>query len=83
MDKVDTTLKRKCKDLLRQIYANAIIFSSTNESLYEEFANMIKLEFEMSMMENSSSFSDFKSKQTNEGTFIRQSKYTNEIIYKF
>lgn len=45
MEKVDTILfiKRKCKDsLIIQIYVDDLVFGATNESVCEEFANMMK-----------------------------------------
>lgn len=53
MDKVNTTLfiKRKYKYLLIiQIQVDDIIFGATNESFCEKFANVMNMEFEMSMM---------------------------------
>ena len=51
---VDTTLfiKKKNEDLLVvRIYIDDIIFDATTHSLCEEFINLMKGEFEMSMME--------------------------------
>ena len=64
MGKIDTTLfiKTKEKDmLLVQIYVDDIIFGATNVSLCEEFSKCKLSEFEMSMIESSISFLDFKS----------------------
>jgi len=52
-DKVDTTFFRTevSKDfIIVQIYVDDIIFGATNESLCKDFSNMMKSEFEMSMM---------------------------------
>ena len=51
--KVDKTLFLKSKGtnlLIVQIYVDDIIFGATNESLCQEFANLMSKEFEMSMM---------------------------------
>jgi len=51
--KVDTTLfiREVGKNfIIVQIYANAIIFGATNESLCKDFSDLMKNEFEMSMM---------------------------------
>ena len=83
---VDTTLflKRKDSDLLVvQIYVDDIIFDATNESLYQEFAKLMQGEFEMSMMGELNFFLGLKIKQTREGIFINQTKYTKEILKKF
>ena len=53
-ENIDTTLFIKKKNenmLVVQIYVDDIIFSATTHSLYEEFANLMKGEFKMSMME--------------------------------
>jgi len=52
-DKVDTTLFRRevRKDfIIVQIYVDDVIFGATNESLCNDFSNLMKSEFEMSMM---------------------------------
>ena len=55
-------IKNKENDmLLVQIYVDDIIFGATNVSLCEEFSKCKLSEFEMSMIESSISFLDFKS----------------------
>ena len=64
MGKIDTTLFIKLREndmLIVQIYVDDIIFGATNVSLCEEFAKSMNSEFEMSMMESSTSFLVFKS----------------------
>ena len=64
MGKIDTTLFIKLREndmLIVQIYVDDIIFGATNVSLCEEFAKSMHSEFEMSMMESSTSFLVFKS----------------------
>ena len=61
--KIDSTLFVKNKGnnlLLVQIYVDDIIFGSTNVSLCEEFSKTMQDQFEMSMMGNLPSSSDFK-----------------------
>jgi len=51
--KVDTTLFRReaGKDfIVVEIYVNDIIFGATNESISKDFSNLMKSEFEISMM---------------------------------
>ena len=51
--KVDTTLFRRevFKDfIIVKIYVDLIIFGATNESFCKDFSDMMKSEFEMSMM---------------------------------
>jgi hypothetical protein len=65
--KADSTLfTRKIeKDLfICQIYIDDIIFCSTNKSFCEEFSKIKTDRFEMSMMESSHSFLDFKSSKS-------------------
>ena len=49
----------------------------------ENFAKCMHREFEMSMMGELTFFLGLQIKQTSEGTFINQAKYTKEIIKKF
>ena len=49
----------------------------------ENFAKCMHREFEMSMMGELTFFLGLQIKQTSEGTFVNQAKYTKEIIKKF
>jgi hypothetical protein len=78
MAKVDTTLftKRIGKDLfVLQIYADDIIFGSTNLDFCEEFGKMMVNEFEMSMIGELSYFLSLQIKQLKNGIFVSQDKY--------
>jgi hypothetical protein len=66
-----------------QIYVDDIIFGSTNKSFCDEFSKIMMDSFEMSMMEILTFFLRFQIKQTKEGTFISQMKYTRDILKKF
>jgi len=84
--KVDTTLfiKRKMHDiLLVQIYIDDIIFGATNDSLCKEFSNDMQSEFEMSMMGELNFFLGLQIKQTKNGIFISQAKYSKELLKRF
>ena len=77
--KVDTTLfiKSLYNDLLIvQIYVDNIIFWYTNKSMCKEFAKMIQGELEMSLMNELSFFLGLQLRQTWDGIFIHQEKYT-------
>nr|KYP39072.1 Copia protein [Cajanus cajan] len=77
-EKVDNTLfvKKFKKDTMYvQIYVDDIVFGSTNLSLYEEFANTMQGEFEMSMMGELTFFLGLQIKQMNDGIFISQRKH--------
>ena len=65
---------------LVQIYVDDIIFGSSNPSLYESFANLMKGEFEMSLMGELTFFLEHQIYQSTNRTFISQEKYTKELI---
>ena len=66
-----------------QIYVDDIIFGATNPSLCEEFAASMEGEFEMSLMGELTFFLGLQVKQTKEGIFINQTKYTLELLKKY
>src|SRR5664279_1620041 len=83
---IDPTLftKRVDGDLfICQLYVDDIIFGSTNESFNVEFAKLMTNKFEMSMMGRLHYFLGFEIKQYQEGTFINQAKYTQDMLKKF
>jgi hypothetical protein len=84
--KADPTLFTKTidKDLfICQIYVDDIIFGFTNKSTCEEFSRIIIQKFKMSMMGELKYFLGFQIKQLQEGTFICQTKYIQDILKKF
>jgi hypothetical protein len=84
--KADPTLftKTVANDLfVCQIYVDDIIFGSTNKSTCEEFSRIMIQKFEMSMMGELKYFLGFQVKQLQEGTFISQTKYIEDIFTKF
>jgi hypothetical protein len=86
VDKDDPTLFTKIvvKDLfICQIYVDDIIFGSTNKSTCEDFSRIMIQKFEMSMMEELKYFLGFQIKQLQDGTFISQTKYIQDILKKF
>jgi hypothetical protein len=66
-----------------QIYVDDIIFVSTNKSTCEEFSRIMIQKFEMSMMGELKYFLGFQVKQLQDGTFISQTKYIQDILNKF
>ena len=66
-----------------QIYVDDIIFGSTNQKSCEEFSRVMTQKFEMSMMGELSYFLGFQVKQLKDGTFISQTKYTQDLIKRF
>jgi hypothetical protein len=84
--KADPTLFPKTLDndlFVCQIYVDDIIFGSTNESTCEEFSRIMTKKFEMSMMGELKYFLGFQVKQLQEGTFVSQTKYIQDILNKF
>jgi hypothetical protein len=85
-DKAYPTLLTKtiAKDLfICQIYVDDIIFGSTNKSSCEKFSRIMIQKFEMSMMGELKYFLVFQIKQLQEGTFICQTMYIQDILKKF
>ena len=84
--KVDTTLfirKSKNDILLVQIYVDDIIFGSTNDLLCKDFSNLMKSEFEISMMGELTFFLGLQIKQLENGIFVHQGKYCKELLKRF
>jgi hypothetical protein len=84
--KADSTLFTKTieNDLfVCQIYVDDIIFGSTNKFICEEFSRIMIQKFKMSMMGELKYFLGFQFKQLQEGTFISQMKYIQDILTKF
>ncbi|KAI3746509.1 hypothetical protein L6452_08943 [Arctium lappa] len=83
---IDTTLfikRYKNEMLFVQIYVGDIIFGSTNQKYCDKFSELMKSEFEMSLMGELTFFLGLQVKQTSEGTFISQSKYVSEVLQKY
>ena len=83
---IDKTLfyLKKGKDLLLvQIYVDDIIFGSTNDKLCQKFSKLMQSRYQMSMMGELSYFLGLQVKQTNDGIFINQSKYTRNLLKKY
>jgi hypothetical protein len=83
VDKTLFTLKHGNNFLLVQIYVDDIIFGGSSHSLVSSFQAMMENEFQMSMMGELTFFVGIQVKQTNEGTFVHQAKYTKDLIKKF
>jgi hypothetical protein len=59
-----------------------IVFGSSSNSLAARFAEDMSREFEMSMMGELQFFLWLQIKQSKEGTFVHQAKYTKDIVSK-
>jgi len=86
MGSVDKTLflLKQCNDtLIVQIYVDDIIFGGSSHALVAKFADTMSREFEMSMMGELNFFLGLQIKQSKEGTFVHQGKYTKDVLKKF
>jgi hypothetical protein len=84
--KVDQTLfqLRQGRDILIvQVYVDDIVFGGSSNSLVARFAEDMIREFEMSMMGELQFFLGLQIKQSKEGTFVHQAKYSKDIVRKF
>jgi hypothetical protein len=59
-----------------------IIFGGSSHALVAKFADTMSREFEMSMMGELTFFLGLQIKQTREGTFMHQDKYTKDVFNK-
>ena len=62
---------------------NDIIFGGPSHELVAKFANLMSREYEMSMMGELTFFLGLQIKQTREGMFVHQGKYTKDVLKKF
>ncbi|GJW01357.1 putative ribonuclease H-like domain-containing protein [Tanacetum coccineum] len=83
---IDNTLfikKVKGDILLVQIYVDDIIFGSTKKELWTEFEKLMHKKFQMSSMGEITFFLGLQVMQKEDGIFISQDKYVDEILKKF
>jgi hypothetical protein len=83
VDKTLFTLNHGTDFLLIQIYVDDIIFGGSSHTLMSRFQEMMESEFQMSMMGELTFFLDIQVKQTKQGTFVHQAKYTKNLMKKF
>ncbi|GJR27429.1 putative ribonuclease H-like domain-containing protein [Tanacetum coccineum] len=69
--------------LLVQVYVDDIIFRSTKKSLCTEFEKLMHKKFQMSSMGELTFFLGLQVTQKDDGIFISQDKYVDEILKKF
>jgi uncharacterized membrane protein YciS (DUF1049 family) len=69
--------------LLVQIYVDDIIFGASSHTLVSKFQEMMESEFQMSTMGELTFFLGIQVKQTKQGTFVHQAKYTKDLMKKF
>jgi hypothetical protein len=63
-----------------QVYVDDIVFGGSFNSLVARFAEDMSREFEMSMIGELRFFLRLQIKQSKEGTFVYQAKYTKDIM---
>jgi hypothetical protein len=83
VDKTLFTLNNGTDFLLVQIYVDDIIFGGSSHTLVSIFQEMMKSEFQMSMMRELTFFLSIQLKQMKQGTFVHQAKYTKDLMKKF
>jgi hypothetical protein len=83
VDKTFFTLNHGTNFLLVQIYVDDIIFGGSSHTLVSIFQEMMESEFQMSMMGELTFFLGIQVKQMKQGTFVHQTKYTNDLMKKF
>jgi hypothetical protein len=66
-----------------QVYVDDIVFGGSSNALVARFAEDMSREFVMSMMGELQFFLRLQIKQSMEGTFVHQAKYTKDIVRKF
>jgi hypothetical protein len=66
-----------------QIYMDGIIFGCSSHGLVSKFSDTMKKEFQMSMMGELTFLLRLRIKQTQDGTFVHQGKYTKYVLNKF
>nr|GEU37237.1 putative ribonuclease H-like domain-containing protein [Tanacetum cinerariifolium] len=69
--------------LLVQVYVDDIIFGSIRKEMCTEFKKIMHKKFQMSLMVELTFFLRLQVTQKDDGIFISQDKYVNEILKKF
>ncbi|GJW64519.1 putative ribonuclease H-like domain-containing protein [Tanacetum coccineum] len=82
-DKTLFIKKIKGDILLVQVYVDDIIFGSTKKVLCTEFEKLMHKKFQMSSMGELTFFLGLQVTQKDDGIFISQDKYVEEILKKF
>jgi hypothetical protein len=83
VDKTLFLLKHGNDLLVVQIYVDDIVFGGSSHNLVAKFIDEMSREFEMSMMDELQYFLGLQIKQVKDGTFVHQTKYTNDMLRKF
>ena len=73
----------KSDKLLVQVYADDIVFGSTNDNLCKRFAKLMQSKFQMCLMGELKFFLGLQVDQRLDGIFICQSKYLKELLKQY
>jgi hypothetical protein len=65
------------------VYVDDIVFGGSSNSLVARFVEDMSREFGMSVMCELQFFLGLQIKQSEEGKFVQQAKYTKDIVRKF
>ncbi|KAL4022640.1 hypothetical protein IC575_016384 [Cucumis melo] len=82
-DKILFTNRTNSDLIVAQIYVDNIEFGGFPKAHVDNFIDIMKSEFEMSMVEELSCFLVLQIKQRSEGIFISQEKHVKNIVKKF
>ena len=69
--------------IIAQIYVDDIVFCSTSKDTVDQFVKIMESEFEMSMIDELKFFLGLQIKQCEDGIFISQSKYAQNMLKRF
>ena len=69
--------------ILVQVYIDDIIFGCTNDNLCKRFYKLMQSKYEMSMMGELTYFLGLQVNQKDDGIFICQSKYIQDLLKKY
>jgi hypothetical protein len=83
VDKTLFTINHDTDFLFVQIYVDDIIFGGSCHTLVSRFQEMMESEFQIFIMGELTFFLCIQVKQTKQGTFVYQAKYTKDIMKKF
>ncbi|WVZ52606.1 hypothetical protein U9M48_003650 [Paspalum notatum var. saurae] len=83
VDKTLFLLSRGGDTMIVQIYVDDIIFGGSSHTLVSSFVEQMSRKFEMSLMGELQFFLGLQIKESPEGTFVHQAKYTKDILKKF
>lgn len=73
----------KCDFIMVCLYVDDLIYASTKQEMVDDFKRKMMKEYEMTDLGLMKYFLGFQVKQSNEGIFIFQEKYAEDLLKKF